>query len=133
MSYQMAIKQMISDVLIIVILQVTGVGFAVDIKLQLAGLGGAMMAVRILDGKQDLWSMVKVAFSGLVLANYAGLFWCEYRGIKLGSYHSLFILLVFGAASDILLRAFKKAGETILIYIPEIIRIIFERLKSKFL
>lgn len=124
------VRQVLSDLLIVVILQVTSLPTDITLKLQLAALSGSMLAVRMLDGKQKILDLLRVAFSGLVVANYAGFYLCEVRNISLTSYTALFYFVLIGIFSDILIRACKSFGNVILKSVPELTNLLIEKTKN---
>lgn len=106
------ISFLLGDIMLFVILQISGITLDVNLRLQLAGLGGAMLAVRTLDRKINVQDWIKVSFSGLVLSNFSGFAFCEWQDIPLTSFKAAFIVFFFGIFSDIILRMLAVSGKT---------------------
>lgn len=119
----------LGDVLLFISLQI--VGFEVDntLKLQLSGLAGSMLAVRTIDGKVGISDWLRVAVSGMVLANFIGFFWCDFRGINIQSHRAFFCFFIIGFFSDILLRGVKTFGNSFVAHVPELTKAAFQKVK----
>lgn len=107
------ISTVFADVLLFVILQISGVTLDINLRLQLAGLGGAILAVRTIDKKAEWKDTLKVALSGLVLSNFVGFAFCEYYRIDLASFKAAFVVFMFGICSDIFLRMVSVSGRVL--------------------
>ncbi len=125
------IQSILADAVLIVVLQIAGVTPDLNLRLQLGGLAGAMLAVRTIDGKVSVADWFKVALSGMILANFCGFAWCEYRSIKLDTFIGWFVFFVFGFLSDIILRGVRIAGSTTVSEVPGLVKSIFQKFKSK--
>ncbi len=120
------LKFLLADGLIYICLQVMGIPLDSSIKLQLAALVGSMLAIRTIDGKKRIWDWLRVAFSGMVVANFLGLYICEEYDIPLRSFKALFLLWLLGILSDVLIRILKLAGEGAITYTPMLIKALFD-------
>lgn len=123
----------LGDIVFLVSFQIMGFEVDNNLKLQISGLLGSILAVRTIDGKIGVSDCVKVAFSGMVLANYAGFYWCEYRGVVLTSHRAFFSFFIIGYFSDIVLRGVKVFGVSVVSYVPSITRSLAEKMKGFFL
>lgn len=126
------ISTVFADVLLFVILQVSGVTLDINLRLQLAGLGGALLAVRTIDKKAEWKDTLKIALSGLVLSNFGGFAFCEYYGIPLASFKAAFVVFMFGICSDILLRMIAVAGRVFVDRTRELTNAFIDFLKQFF-
>lgn len=123
---------LLADILLFTILQISGVSLDVNIRLQLAGLGGAILAVRTIDRKMSVLDSVKIAFSGLVLSNFAGYAFCEYQNISLSSFKAAFVVFGFGIFSDVILRMLAAAGRVLVQRTTELTESTIDSLKRFF-
>ncbi len=126
------ISTVFADVLLFVILQVSGVTFDVNVRLQLAGLGGAILAVRTIDKRAEWKDTFKVALSGLVLSNFSGFAFCEYYEIPLTSFTASFVVFAFGICSDIILRIISAAGRVLVDRTREVTNAAIDVIKNLF-
>lgn len=117
-----------ADLVFVIILQITGLTADQNLKLQLAGLAGSMLAVRTIDGQIKLLDWLKVAFSGMIVANYAGGYFCEYLSISFASFAGMFWYFVFGFLSDILLRIVNVLGKTTISEAPNMAKALLKKL-----
>lgn len=127
------INNVLADIALVVILQISGITLDVNLKLQLAGLAGSMLAVRTIDNKIGSFDWLKVAFSGMIMANYAGGYFCEIYEIQLYTFKALFWYFSFGFGSDIILRCVKVAGKTAINEVPTIIKSLADKIKAFFI
>lgn len=121
------------DVVLVIILQATGLQLGGTLPLQLAAFSGALLAARMLSGgKFDVWQWLSISVSGFVLAYYVGGYYCETRTIPLESKTALMVHFGAGMTSDFLIRIVKSAGETVLAYTPDVVKTAIEKVKSFF-
>lgn len=124
---------LLGDIVFFVSLQIMSFEIDNNLKLQIAGLLGSVLAVRTIDGKIGVSDAVKVAFSGMVLANFSGFFWCEYRNIVLTSHRAFFSFFIIGYFSDIVLRGVRVFGGSVVSHVPALTQSAVQKFKDFFL
>lgn len=123
-------NSLLGDILLFVSLQIAVLNVDNTLKLQFSGLVGSMLAVRTIEGKIGISDWLRVSVSGMVLANFLGYFWCDYRGIVLESVRAYFVFFVLGFFSDIILRVVKTGGDSFVGHVPDLIKTLLQKVKS---
>lgn len=122
------------DVVLVIMLQATGLQLGGTLTLQLAAFSGALLAARMMSSskKFDVWQWISISVSGFILAYYVGGYYCETRTISLQSKTALMVHFGAGMTSDFLIRILKSAGKTVLAYTPDVVKTAIEKVKSFF-
>lgn len=122
--------RIVGDLFLFISLQVMSLEIDNSFKLQLSALVGSMLAVRTIDGKVGFLECLKVAVSGLILANFIGFFWCDYRAISLQTIRAYFVFFIMGFFSDIILRGVKAFGIAIITHVPDLTNALVQKVKA---
>lgn len=127
------VDSLIGDLIFFITLQIVAFDIENNLKLQFSGLAGSMLAVRTIDGKISLSDCLKVGISGMILANFLGFFWCDWRGIDLHKTRAYFCFFILGFFSDIILRGVKSFGISAVLHIPDLTKSAAQKIKDLFL